>query len=444
MRMYDIIEKKRDGGQLTQEEIRFWIDAYTRGDIPDYQVSALLMAIYFQGMKPEETAQLTAAMASSGDMVDLSPIPGVKVDKHSTGGVGDKTTLVIGPIVAALGVPVAKMSGRGLGHTGGTIDKLESIPGFQTSIPTQRFFEIVGSTGIAVIGQTGNLAPADKKLYALRDVTATVGSLPLIASSIMSKKLAAGSDAILLDVKTGNGAFMKTLEDSVKLAQAMVAIGEHAGRRMAALITEMGIPLGRNIGNALEVMEAVETLRGQGPQDLLEVCVALASNMLYLAGKGEVERCREMALGAIRDGSALRKLQQMVEAQGGDPTALEDFSKLPAAQHRHPVKAQQSGYLSSMETEEIGIASVILGAGRESKEDAIDFGAGLAILKKPGDWVEAGETVAELYTDRPEKIDEAQRKYLQALTFSQEKPAALPLIHARVTAGGVEYGDAAR
>ena len=438
MRMYDIIEKKRNGGTLSQEEIAYFVQGYTKGEIPDYQASALAMTIYFQGMTKEETAQLTWAMARSGDMVDLSAIQGVKVDKHSTGGVGDKTTLIVAPVVAACGAKVAKMSGRGLGHTGGTLDKLEAIPGLSTSIPKERFFEIVNQVGVAVIGQTGNLAPADKKLYALRDVTATGDSIPLIAASIMSKKLAAGSDCILLDVKTGNGAFMKTLEGSIELAQEMVAIGEHAGRRTVALITEMGRPLGHLVGNALEVQEAVETLQGRGPEDLYQVCVQLAGNMLYLAGKGSYEDCCRMAQQAIADGSALQKLKEMVAAQGGDVSCLEDPSRFPQTACHHVVKARQSGYITSMDTEAIGITSVVLGAGRASKEDAIDYAAGLRISKKTGEWVEEGQELAVLYTNRPEALAEAEERYQKAVTIGPDAPEALPLVQARVTAEGVE------
>ena len=332
MRMYDLIMKKRNGEALTKEEIQYMITEYVDGKIPDYQMSAFLMAVYFKGMNEEETLAMTQAVAHSGDMVDLSGIEGMKVDKHSTGGVGDKTTLVIAPIVASCGVKVAKMSGRGLGHTGGTVDKMEAIPGMRTSLDREEFFDVVNKTGLSVIGQSGNLAPADKKLYALRDVTATVDSIPLIAVSIMSKKLAAGNDGILLDVKTGSGAFMKTVEDSIALAKEMVSIGENAGKKMAALITNMDIPLGHNIGNSLEVIEAVETLKGKGPADLTEVCLQLASNMLYLAGKGTEEECRALAENAIRSGAALERLVAMVVAQGGDSVVIlnpEQFDKAP-------------------------------------------------------------------------------------------------------------------
>lgn len=438
MRMYDIIMDKRGGGILSDEQIKFVVDGFTSGEIADYQVSALLMAIYFNGMNTHETAYLTDCMAHSGDMIDLSPIPGIKVDKHSTGGVGDKTSLVIGPIVAACGVPVAKMSGRGLGHTGGTIDKLEAIPGFQTSIAKEKFFDIVKEVGLSIIGQTGNIAPADKKLYALRDVTATVDNLSLIASSIMSKKLAAGSDAILLDVKTGSGAFMKTLDDSIALAQAMVDIGEHTGRKMAALITDMDIPLGNAIGNAMEVTEAVDTLHGRGPADFTEVCLQLAGNMLFLADKGDIAQCRAMAEAAIADGSAFAKLRAMTVAQGGDPSVLDDTSLFPKAPICHEVLSQHSGYISHMDTERCGIASVVLGAGRASKEDPIDYSAGIMLCKKVGDKVERGDCIARLYTAKKHVVIEAEAIIRGAVTFSDEKPAAEKLVYARVSKDGVE------
>ncbi len=440
MRIYDIIAKKRDGHPLTQEEIAFVVQGVTDGTLPDYQISALLMAIYFRGMNQQETAQLTQCMAHSGEMVDLSSIEGVKVDKHSTGGVGDKTTLVVAPLVASLGVKIAKMSGRGLGHTGGTVDKLEAIPGLQTALAHEQFFDIVRRHGIAVVGQSGNLAPADKKLYALRDVTATVGCMPLIASSIMSKKLAAGADAILLDVKTGSGAFMKTLEDATELSQSMVAIGEACGRRTAALITDMDIPLGRAIGNALEVAEAVETLQGRGPADLTEVCLALASNMLVLAGKGDLAHCRQLAETALHDGSGHAKLCEMVQAQGGNACFVQNPANFPPAAVCHEVLATQSGYITGMDTEACGIASVLLGAGRETKESAIDFSAGIHIHKKTGDYVQAGESLASFFTARAELLPEAERHYLAALRFAPQPPALRPLVLARVTAAGVELG----
>lgn len=438
MRMYDLIMKKRNGEALTKAEIDFMITEYVEGHIPDYQMAAFLMAVYFKGMTAEETVAMTLAVAHSGDMVDLSAIEGIKVDKHSTGGVGDKTTLIIAPIVAACGVKVAKMSGRGLGHTGGTVDKLESIPGFQTSLDQEKFFEIVNTTGLSVIGQSGNLAPADKKLYALRDVTATVDSIPLIATSIMSKKLAAGSDAILLDVKTGSGAFMKTVEDSIKLAQEMVSIGENAGRKTAALITDMDIPLGNNIGNSLEVIEAVETLKGNGPEDLTEVCLHLAANMLYLAEKGTIEECMAMAKKTIEDGSALERLVAMVEAQGGDVSVILDTDRFEKAPFAYEILAEEEGYIAEMDTEDCGIASSMLGAGRETKESEIDFTAGIIIKRKVGDYVAKGDVLATMYTSKEELFAGAAKRYLGALTMSQEKPAETKLIYARITKDQVE------
>ncbi len=438
MRMYDIIMKKRGGEALSDAEIAFFISGYTMGEIPDYQVSALLMAIYFQGMNAHETAYMTDCMARSGDMIDLSAIKGIKVDKHSTGGVGDKTTMVIGPIVAACGVPVAKMSGRGLGHTGGTLDKLESIPGFSTGISTEAFFESVNKIGLSVVGQTGNLAPADKKLYALRDVTATVDNLSLIAASIMSKKIAAGADKILLDVKTGSGAFMKTLDDSIALAQEMVSIGSHMGRETAALITDMDRPLGRAIGNSLEVIEAVDTLHGHGPADFTEVCHALAANMLYLADKGDLEACTAMAKEAIASGKAFEKFKEMVAAQGGDAAVIEDTSRFTRAGISYELKAEQDGYIEAMQTEKCGLASVVLGAGRASKEDKIDYSAGILLQKKIGDRVEKGQTLAVLCTNRQEKVEEAAAMLRDAIRIGANQPQQTPLIHARITVGGVE------
>lgn len=397
MRMYDVIAKKRDGFFLSASEIEFFVKGYTNGMIPDYQASALMMAIYINGMSAEETAVLTKCMAESGDQVDLSSISGIKVDKHSTGGVGDKTTLIVAPVVASCGVKVAKMSGRGLGHTGGTIDKLESIDGFKTTLSRDSFFDTVNRIGVSVIGQSGNLAPADKKLYALRDVTATVESIPLIASSIMSKKLAAGSDCILLDVKTGSGAFMKTIDDSIKLASAMVEIGEQVGRNTIALITNMDTPLGKAIGNALEVIEAVDTLHGHGSEDLTAVCIALAANMLYLAKKGTVEQCTQMAKEAISSGKAFECFCAMVSAQGGDERMLRNTSLFKKAEKSYPFTASHSGIISSMDTEGFGAASVLLGAGREKKEDSIDYSAGIVLHKKVGSEVRQGEVIADLY-----------------------------------------------
>ena len=432
MRMYDIILRKRQGECLSKEEINFFISEYTAGNIPDYQAAALLMAIFFQNMTIEETTELTIAMAQSGDMVDLSPIDGIKVDKHSTGGVGDKTTLVITPVVASLGVKVAKMSGRGLGHTGGTVDKLESIPGFKAELSMKDFFEIVNKTGISVIGQSGNLAPADKKLYALRDVTATIDKVPLIASSIISKKLAAGSDAIVLDVKCGSGAFMKNLEDAIALADVMVNIAENAGRRCVALITNMDVPLGENIGNALEVIEALEVLKGGGPSDLRHECVVLASEMLYLAGKGSVKECAKLVETVLDNGKAFEKFAEMVLAQGGSADVLENTELFEKAAIVHEVKAAQSGYIYEMDTEKCGIASVVLGAGRKTKEEPIDYAAGIKIKKKTGDAVKEGDTLAILYTNKSDAIMEAEQLYTEAIIIKKEAPRPRRQVLARV------------
>ena len=436
--MYDIIAKKRDGGELDAAEISYVIKGFVSGEIPDYQMSALLMAIYFRGMSEKETLVMTNEVAESGDMVDLSSIPGIKVDKHSTGGVGDKTTLIVAPIVAACGIKVAKMSGRGLGHTGGTVDKLESIPGYRTNLTREEFFRVVNETGLSVIGQSGNMTPADKKMYALRDVTATVESIPLIAVSIMSKKLAAGSDCILLDVKTGSGAFMKTIEDSIALAQEMVRIGENAGRKTIALITDMDTPLGENIGNSLEVIEAVNTLNGQGPDDITQVCLYLAANMMVLAGMGTQEECLVRAKQAIADKSARNRLIAMVEAQGGDSSVIKDVNRFKKSAFSYEVKSLKSGYITGMDTEKCGIASVLLGAGREKKDSPIDFSAGIIIHKKTGDEVKEGDTLATLYAEREELFPAASEEYLNAITIQQEKKNRNPLIYARVTKEGVE------
>ena len=438
MRMYDIIEKKRDGNELTDAEIDFFVDGYVEGTVPDYQAAALCMAVFYKGMNARETARLTMDMARSGDMMDLSAIPGVKVDKHSTGGVGDKTTLVLAPIVASLGVPVAKMSGRGLGHTGGTLDKLESIPGVSVDIDLDRFFEIVNEVGCAVVGQTGNLVPADKKLYALRDVTATVDSIPLIASSIMSKKIAAGADKILLDVKCGSGAFMKTPEDAIRLAEAMVEIGEEVGRTTVALITDMGRPLGRAVGNALEVIEACDTLKGRAPEDLTETCVELAANMLFLAGKAPLEECRALARRQIENGEALAKLHEMVTAQGGNPDALDDYALFAQPACSREVRANASGWVYSMDTERTGIASVALGAGRATKEEAIDPAAGIVLAAKTGDRIEPGDLMATIYASDEERLDEGERILRGSYDIRDEEPAAVPHFFARVSRDGVE------
>ena len=438
MRMYDVIAKKRDGHELSEEEIAYVIRGFVSGEIPDYQMSAFLMAVYFQGMSEKETLVMTNEVAHSGDMVDLSPIQGIKVDKHSTGGVGDKTTLIVAPIVAACGVKVAKMSGRGLGHTGGTVDKLEAIPGYKTNLSREEFFKVVNDTGLSVIGQSGNLTPADKKMYALRDVTATVESIPLIAVSIMSKKLAAGSDCILLDVKTGSGAFMKTIEDSIALAKEMVKIGENAGRKTIALITDMDTPLGEYIGNSLEVIEAVNTLNGKGPKDLTEVCLHLAANMMVLAGLGTLEECLSKAKQVIADGSALKRLIAMVEAHSGDSSVIKDINQFEQAAYSYEVKAPRDGYVTEMDTEKCGIASVLLGAGRETKDSLIDFSAGIIIHKKTGDAVKMGDTIATLYAAKEELFAAANDEYLSAITIQNEKKERNPLIYARVTKEGVE------
>ena len=437
MRIYDLIAKKRDGGAHTRAELEQLIGGYVSGQVPDYQMAAWMMAVYLRGMTDEETAILTDVMARSGEMVDLSPIAGVKVDKHSTGGVGDKTTLVIAPIAAACGVKIAKMSGRGLGHTGGTIDKMESVPGTRTALSQEEFFAQVNRTGIAVIGQSENIAVADKKMYALRDVTATVSCIPLIASSIMSKKLASGSDAILLDVTTGTGAFMKTVEESIQLARLMVSIGAHHGRKVAAMITDMDTPLGHNIGNSLEVIESMEVLKGRGPADLTEVCLALAGQMLVLAGKGSPAACRAMAKAAIADGSAFAKCKEMFAAQGGDVRVLEDYSLFAQPAARYDLLAGADGYITENDAEKIGTASVLLGAGREKKGDALDYAAGIILHKKRGDRVRRGDVLAT-FCGAPERFAAAEAAYRAGLVIGPDKPKDLPLIYALVTEDGVE------
>lgn len=439
MRVVDLIRKKRTGEEMSDEEIRFLIDGVVRGTIPDYQTAAWAMAVCFTGMTARETASLTMAMAESGDLVDLSGIRGVKVDKHSTGGVGDKTTLILAPLVASCGVPVAKMSGRGLGHTGGTIDKLESIAGFRTELSREEFFAQVNEIGAAVIGQSGNIAPADKKLYALRDVTGTVDSIPLIASSVMSKKIAAGADAILLDVKFGSGAFMKTAEDAIELAKAMVSIGTEVGRNTVAAITDMDQPLGRNIGNALEVREAIDVLRGEGPGDLRELCLALGSHMLVLGGQAADEAdARAKLEQALASGEALRKLAQLIAAQGGDPAVVERPELLPQAAARVRVVADRDGYVHGIDAEEIGVAAMRLGAGRAAKEDKIDFAVGLELVAKRGDRVRQGDTLAILHArSDDETAASAREQVLGAYAIEGEPPAAQPLIYAVVSKDGV-------
>lgn len=419
MRMYDLILKKRGGGELSRDEIHYMVKGYTEGSIPDYQMSAMMMAIYFKGMNAEETLALTMEMEHSGDTIDLGSIKGIKVDKHSTGGVGDKTSLALTPMVAACGIPVAKMSGRGLGHTGGTIDKLESIPGFSTELTVARFTEQVNRIGIAIMGQTHNLAPADKKLYALRDVTATVDNMSLIASSIMSKKLAAGADAIVLDVKTGSGAFMKTEEASFALAEEMVRIGKGAGKRTIAVVSDMDQPLGRAVGNALEVKEAIETLQGKGPADFTQLCVALGVQMLLLGGMAQNEaEAEEMLLRTIRDGSALRKLAEFVKAQGGDADAVYHTERLPQASLTYEWRADGEGYVSRIACEEVGICSLLLGGGRETKESSIDLSVGMVLHKKVGDRVRPGELIAVLYANEQSRLTEAAKRLRGAYTFS--------------------------
>ncbi|WP_207368925.1 pyrimidine-nucleoside phosphorylase [Heyndrickxia coagulans] len=432
MRMIDIIEKKRNGKELATEEINFFVKGYTEGTIPDYQASALAMAIYFQDMSDREIADLTMAMVHSGETLDLSAIHGIKVDKHSTGGVGDTTTLVLAPLVAALGVPVAKMSGRGLGHTGGTIDKLESIQGFHVEITTDQFIDLVNREKVAIIGQTADLAPADKKLYALRDVTATVDSIPLIASSIMSKKIAAGADAIVLDVTTGAGAFMKNEEDAIRLAETMVRIGNHVGRKTMAVISDMSQPLGYAIGNALEVKEAIDTLKGEGPDDLTELVLALGSQMVVLAGKATtLEEARNMLKEAIASGAGLAKFKKFVANQGGDPSVIDHPEKLPQAKYTIDLPAITSGYVSQMVADQIGVAAMMLGAGRATKEDKIDFAVGIVLRKKVGDRVEAGEPLATIYANR-EAVEDVKEKIYDNITISDhfEEPK---LIHKIIT-----------
>lgn len=432
MRMYDIIIKKRNGEALSDEEIAYFIKGYTDGTIPDYQASALLMAIYFQGMTERETATLTMEMAHSGDMLDLSAIKGMKADKHSTGGVGDKTSLVLTPLAASIGIPVAKMSGRGLGHTGGTIDKLESFPGFTTGISEEQFINNVNTIGIAIAGQTKNMAPADKKLYALRDVTGTVDSIPLIASSIMSKKLAAGADVIVLDVKTGSGAFMKTEEDSIKLAEEMVKIGNNVGRKTLAVISDMDEPLGYAVGNAIEVKEAIDTLNGHGPADLLELCLTIGSLMAIGTGKaGSTEEARRLLIEKLDDGSALKKFAEFVEAQGGDSAPVFNTELLPQASIVREVTSPVDGYVSHIESDRVGISAMKLGGGRETKESEIDLSVGILINKKVGDSVKKGEKIATLYANDNAKLEAALSELEQSYSYSQtpvERPELIKTI----------------
>ncbi len=432
MRMIDIIEKKRDGKSLTKKEIEFFVNGYTNGEVPDYQASSLAMAIFFQDMNDEERAALTMSMVNSGEKIDLSDINGIKVDKHSTGGVGDTTTLVLAPLVAAVGIPVAKMSGRGLGHTGGTIDKLESVKGFNVEISEKDFIKLVNDNQVAVIGQSGNLTPADKKLYALRDVTGTVNSIPLIASSIMSKKIAAGADAIVLDVKTGSGAFMKTLDDAEALAHAMVRIGNNVGRNTMAIISDMSQPLGNAIGNALELKEAIATLKGNGPKDLTELVLTLGSQMVVLAEQAtSLDEARQMLIDAIKTGKALNKFKTFLSNQGGDDSIVDSPEKLPSAKYQVEFKAKKDGYITEIIANEIGVASMMLGAGRQTKEDVIDLGVGIVLNKKVGEHVEKGENILTIHTNTKE-IDDILYKLDNSITI-ESKGEAPTLIHKIIT-----------
>lgn len=432
MRMVDLIVKKQQGKELTKEEINFIISGFTNGTIPDYQMSAFAMAVYFQDMTDNERMEMTMAMAESGDQIDLSAIEGIKVDKHSTGGVGDTTTLVLAPLVASAGVPVAKMSGRGLGHTGGTIDKLESVPGFHVEISEEKFMELVNKNKVAVVGQSGDLTPADKKIYALRDVTGTVNSLPLIASSIMSKKIASGADAIVLDVKVGAGAFMKTPEDAEKLARAMVSIGNLAGRKTMAIISDMSQPLGRAVGNTLEVEEAIETLKGNGPKDLEELCLVLGAQMVYLGGGAEsLEDAKALLKEKLTNGEALEQFKIFLEAQDGNPNVVEDYSLMPQASITKDVRATESGYITEITADDIGVAAMKLGAGRETQESVIDLAAGLMLHKKVDDYVEKGDVIVTLYANF-EDTAEAEKMIQQAYHYGKEKVEPV-LIHKVIT-----------
>lgn len=430
MRINDIIIKKRDGGVLTRAEIEFFVNGYTAGEIPDYQASALLMAIYFQGMNKEETYQLTAAMRDSGDVADLTAIKGIKVDKHSTGGVGDKTTLIVAPLAAACGVPVAKMSGRGLGFTGGTVDKMESIPGFKTSLEEQEFFRLVNENGLSVIGQTGHIAPADKKIYALRDVTGTIENLSLITASIMSKKLASGSDAIVLDVKCGDGAFMETADKAEQLGSMMTEIGNADGKKTIAVITDMEQPLGKAVGNSLEVIEAIETLKGNGPEDITELSLELAGMMIYAGGKADTpEQGRALAKEALNDGAGLEKMKHFIKGQGGDAGVIDDYSLFGSAAYEEPVFAEKSGYICRLHAKQVGLASQHAGAGRASKEDEIDMTAGIYLEKKTGDAVKAGDKLATVYGNDKEKVRAATAELAKAYVIGDDRPERHDLIH---------------
>ena len=430
MRMYDLIMKKRKGEELTTEEINFFVDGFTKGEIPDYQASALLMAIFFNKMNKRETADLTNAMVESGDKIDLSNINGIKVDKHSTGGVGDKTSICLTPLVASLGIPVAKMSGRGLGHTGGTIDKLETFKGFSVELTEEEFMNNVNSINIAIMGQSGNLVPADKKLYALRDVTATVDNMSLIASSIMSKKLASGADAIVLDVKVGDGAFMKTPETAKELATEMVNIGNMLGRQTIGVISDMDQPLGYAIGNSLEVIEAIELLKGNGPKDLLELTLTLGSNKLLCAKKADtVEEARKLLLESIENGKGLEKLKEFVAAQGGDITPIDDYSKFPKAKYIEPVVAPRDGYITKIKAEAFGLIAMELGAGRATKESEIDLAVGIVLNKKRGEAVSKGDVLAYIHSNDISKIEKAKNSILEDIIIEDKYDLNIPLIY---------------
>lgn len=429
MNMYDIIYKKREGESLTREEIHYFVQGYTKGEIPDYQAAALLMAIFFQKMDRQETYQLTDAMRHSGDVIDLSGVHGIKVDKHSTGGVGDKTTLIVGPLAAACGVPIAKMSGRGLGFTGGTVDKLEAIPGFRTSLPEEEFIDLVNRVGLSVIGQTAEVAPADKKIYALRDVTATIDNVSLITSSIMSKKLASGSDAIVLDVKCGSGAFMETMEDAIELAELMVEIGKADGKKTIAVITDMSQPLGMAVGNSLEVIEAIKTLQQSGPEDITKLSLTLAGYMIYAGGKAESpEEGERKAREALSSGLALQKFAEFISGQGGDPRVIDDFGAFPQPNHSAPILAQGDGYVAKIDARVIGMASQHSGAGREKKEDAIELSAGILLHHKVGDWVNAGALLATVYGNNLDKVNQASLEVGKAFQIEGKEPNHIELI----------------
>ncbi|HLS36454.1 MAG TPA: pyrimidine-nucleoside phosphorylase [Bacillota bacterium] len=433
MRMFDIIEKKRDGKELSKEEIKFFIEGVTKDDIPDYQTSALLMAIYFQDMTKEERVHLTKAMVESGEQVDLSAIEGTIVDKHSTGGVGDSVTIILAPLVASVGAPVAKMSGRGLGHTGGTLDKLEAIPNFNVEIPNEKFIDIVNKTGVAVVGQSAQLTPADQKLYSIRDVTATINSLPLMAGSIMSKKIAAGTDAIVLDVKTGSGAFMKKLEDSRKLAKAMVDIGNMMGRETMAVISDMNQPLGKAVGNSLEIIESIETLRGEGPKDLTELTLTIGSKMVYLANKASsLEEARNMLEESIESGAALEKLKTLIESQGGDASVIDAPEKLPKAKYQIELQAKEAGYIKAIDANRVGVASLLLGAGRMTKDSVIDLSVGVVLQKKIGDYVNEGDTLITIHSNDKD-IAQVKNKLYSSFQMSDEKVSSPTLIYETIT-----------